>query len=271
MGKNRGQSANRPAFSNGFREQMEHRGAQFSPSARFADKASPDERQPHAGKPNQLRRIEQLRRMGNQARTNGETYEQLAHKIFPDYIRPHPPMPGVDLMSWDGTNRIEVKGTQNMENMGTFDNIKTLNRELMNEAATQFLLITPTHAYLCNTNALRNYVKQNHAQLNPRRIKGDERKRITITILGLLNAKILITPHGDVQGWRIYPNRKRVIERVANHIVFPEPKKSTRPQPAKLSKRTREYEEDPRFQTATRESMGRPAVSRTRGNRKRKR
>lgn len=239
-GKRRNQQSGRVPFTNSFREQQESRGAAFKPGSRFSGQSQPNPHDAHVGKPVRStrgsERDSQIQNAGRHANEIGNSYEEIGHRLLPDYIRPFPRLPGVDLISRDGTNRIEVKGTKNGENLGTFSTIKTLNGSLMNEGATQFMFITPTHAYLCDAAKLRKFIADSYKDLKPRQIsRKDKRRWVTFSILDLINAKVITTPHGDAQGWKLLPDKTGTFEHIVNRQVYPPtPKKKPLPKKRKM-------------------------------------
>ncbi|MBS3061579.1 MAG: hypothetical protein J4215_03280 [Candidatus Diapherotrites archaeon] len=157
----------------------------------------------HQGKPVRKKRSLKKESFALMAHRHGAEYEELAARILADFHRTPKNNMGVDFVSRDGQHFVEVKGTLNGANMGTFSNIKVLNRALMNNVATEFLFITPTHVYLCPADKLREFVQKNYSKLSPKEVRGDARLRATLTIKDLVAAGLMVNRHGDLQAWVI--------------------------------------------------------------------
>src|SRR3989338_316226 len=142
-------------------------------------KTPPQQHEAHQGKPVRKKRSLKKESFALMAHRHGAEYEELAARILADFHRTP------------------------KNNMGTFSNIKVLNRALMNNVATEFLFITPTHVYLCPADKLREFVQKNYSKLSPKEVRGDARLRATLTIKDLVAAGLMVNRHGDLQAWGI--------------------------------------------------------------------
>jgi hypothetical protein len=167
----------------------------------------------HQGKPARPRKgTPELDAIARSSNAHGEAYEWIAQRILRDFNPTPPRTQGVDFVSRDGQQLVEVKGTLNGARMGTFSNIKVLDGELLNKAANSFLMVTPTHVYWCDADKLRRFVKTNYKKLDPHPLRYKKYSIVSLSILDLVNGGVLSTPFGDVAGWRLNP---AVMERIA--------------------------------------------------------
>ncbi|MDO8625723.1 MAG: hypothetical protein Q7R47_06580 [Candidatus Diapherotrites archaeon] len=234
---NRGPRARRAGpsgYSRQFLAWADSRGLKngLRPSARIASNAH----QPHVGKKGADSILSKRKASrGNTARSeSGRKAQALAGKLFfsdeslPEkerlFLATKAFHHGVDFESRDQSVWLEVKSTKNLRDGGTFENIKALNGQLMNESANIFVLMTNKKIYLADGNRLRAFVKRHYALLHPRRIGADERWRLSFSINQLIDAGVLTTPYRDkqdrlgIQEWRFNKRTGRVIGRFANRI-----------------------------------------------------
>lgn len=130
---------------------------------------------------------------------------------------------GMDFISNDGKVRIEIKGTHNKENGGTFDSIKTVNGQLANKIATHFVFMTPRQMFICDANRLRDFVSKQYSQLDKFQYPNDKYVRVKLEIDRLVRAGVFATPSGHVQGWAINLRRMRLLQPLANKFPLPKP------------------------------------------------